>query len=61
MNEQKGVWSGIKSISNFQWAFLVDVVIDDLDDLPTELIEVENGRVGVKTYGMELVAVLILS
>lgn len=61
MNEQKSMWPCIESISNFQWAFLVDVVIDYLDDLLAELIEVENGWVGVKTYGMELVAVLILS
>lgn len=59
MDKQKSMGSSIESICDFDLTVFVDIVINNFDNLLAELIEIENWRVSVKTYGMELVAILI--
>ena len=59
MNEQKGVGPRIERVCHLcLLAGGVDDVVHYRYDLPGEIVQVEDGRVGVEAYGVELVAVL---
>ena len=59
VKKEKGVCSSIKRVGHLAGLGLfVDHIIDDGDDGLGEIIEVEDGGVGIETNSMELVAIL---
>jgi hypothetical protein len=59
VHEEEAMGPCVESVGNLGLlALLIDDAVNDVDDLLAELVEIEDGRVGIEAHCVETIAVL---